>query len=611
MKNLLVPCIVAALSLTSAASLAQTVSDSFDDNSRDGSLWRDPEVFVGNGSLLEQNGRLEWVASNSSENEVGQGLLTYPNYNSPWQLEMVVAVETSNFSSPGQTGSIAITVGSSLLNDDYLEFGLGAGVLPGISDNQALFTSAYDGSKLYEPTPSFGQFPIAIGLRLTYDPTTRLIRMYYDQDTDSTDGEWTLFQAYTIDGSTRDGAETMNLGMSANDFFWFEIIAHSESSAMPAGSAWLDNFSLHVGTTALSEPGSTFQDDFDDDNLHPNWGLEVRSGTPELIEESNRLQFRTSSTLGEQEIAAFPDSTITPRFDQAFEARVEMHWLPDNMSVGGQVSGGDLILENLAGFGEFTLSVGAIFESGQLQQVRAIDDSEIASEDDMPEVLVFGPLPQVVGARIVWSPNTATLSCYFDTDGDRTTETWELAASYSLDGVDRGATHISDWQMAPEDRFRIGVKGYAFLTAIGPGEAYFENFTLTAEPLVEGYQAWAASISDQAMQDPTADASGNGIPNLLQYLYGLPPLATDTDVQLRIAIEGGNPVLVHGLNESASDYVINYQMKSALNEPWTPLSTLDALSIETIESGGKTFRRVVFPTNPSNTFIQLNVEPAP
>jgi hypothetical protein len=566
---------------------------------------------LGDGSLLEQNERLEWVAAATPENEAAQGLQIYPGYNEPWQLQMVVAVEPTTFSSEGQIGSLAITIGSSLPNDDYLEFGLGAGVLPGVTDHQALFTGGYDGSTLFEPTPSFGQFPTAIGLRVTYDPNTRLVRMYSDRDTDASDGDWTLFQTYTIDGSTREGATSLNFGMGANDVFWFELLANSESSAIPAGAAWIDDFMLHRGATVVTEPGNSFRDNFDDDSLHADWGLEVRSGSPEWVEESNRLEFRVSSPVGEQEIAVFSDMIVTPHFNQGFQAQTEMHWLPAAMTFNGQVCGGDLTIENLAGNGDITLSLGAIFDTGQRMQVKAIDDSELLSADDMPEVLVFGDLPHIVGVRVVWTPETATLSCYFDTDGDRTTETWELLADYTLDGVDRGTSHVTNWGMAPEDQFRIGLKGYSYLTTVDAGEAYFENFTLTTDPLPTGYQAWAAAIGDEALRTQSADASGNGIPNLLQYLYGLHPLATDTDVQLRIQLEGETLVLVHGLNESASDFEITYQFKHTLDDPWSTTSIQDALSVETIESAGKTLRRIQLPKDAAATYFQLEIVPMP
>ena len=163
--------------------------------------------------------------------------------------------------------------------------------------------------------------------------------------------------------------------------------------------------------------------------------------------------------------------------------------------------------------------------------------------------------------------------------------------------------------MTSADRFRIGISAVAENVAITSGEVFLDDFSLVHSPVSAGYDSWATAIPDPGMRGTTDDASGNGIPNLLQYMYGLEPMAPDTDVTLRIRLEGGVPVLIHGLNETATDYVIRYHGTNALGGDWVPGADGDATSIESVSFGGKTLRKVMLPLNPENTFIQLELIP--
>jgi len=111
---------------------AQTLTDHFNDNSRDAAQWDDPFIEGGNGQLLEQSERVEFTAPGGvGETDVSQSFRQYPTYDQPWQAQAVVAMGTGNFSSLGDVGTMSIGMGS---GDDWISMGYGAGILsPGPS----------------------------------------------------------------------------------------------------------------------------------------------------------------------------------------------------------------------------------------------------------------------------------------------------------------------------------------------------------------------------------------------------------------------------------------------------------------------------------------------
>lgn len=595
-----------------------SATDDFDDNSRNTAIWMTPMAFAGNGQLQEQNQRLEFSAGASAgaENLIFQSFMTSPGYDEAWQAQLVVSMDKNNFSTLGQSGGIEIEIGnvSSGNENEHLNLGYGAGVLPGESENQAIFAEGADGANPEGfQNLDIRALPDAIGIRVTYDPNLRIIRTYYDLDADQRDGDWTLFQSFTIDGSSVTGATTLNWGMISTDAFFLGIAGSSSDEgsgtapAIAAGSAWADDFQFNRGSTATSDAG-LFADDFNDDSRTILWDAPfASSGNPMLVEEDHRLEFRVASGVGEQEIGQTLSQTFWPQYNQAFEMKVEAHCLPAAMTTDGQLSILDLSIANNLGNDDLLISVAAIFSEGSLQQVITADNSEVANAQgtELPEGLQFGALPEVVGMRVVWSPDTKVMSCYFDTDGDRTKETWVLFRDYTLDGsTDKGTDDSSQWGMSGSDRFRVGLSGCAEMTVVDSGEAYFDNFSLLNAPLLSGFDLWASAIPDAGMRGATIDASGNGIPNLVQYLYGLAPLATDTDVKLAIRMENGFPRLIHGFDGTVTDYTFNYQEKFALGEPsWSPFAAIT--TIETFLSNGKTFRKVTLPTDPSNKFFRI------
>ena len=163
--------------------------------------------------------------------------------------------------------------------------------------------------------------------------------------------------------------------------------------------------------------------------------------------------------------------------------------------------------------------------------------------------------------------------------------------------------------MGPDDVFAVSLNGFCENAAVGPGEAYFDNFQLFSMPAPTGYDLWAEDIPDGGMRGELDDASGNGIPNVLQYMCGLEALSTETDVLPSIELVNGRPVLTHGhrgFADPAPDYVFDYQQSATLEAgSWSSSAAWE--SVEEIESDGRFFLRITFPKDSPARFYRLGL----
>ena len=216
-------------------------------------------------------------------------------------------------------------------------------------------------------------------------------------------------------------------------------------------------------------------------------------------------------------------------------------------------------------------------------------------------------LPPAIGLRFTYDPQLHLIRAYYNLDAELPAGGWVLYQSFTIDGSTVAGAETLSWGMAPTDNFYFAIQGWSSGPAIVAGSAWADDFTFHLGSESTGYDLWASAIPEAGMRGTTVDASGNGIPNLLQYVYGLDPLATDTDVKLKIQMNGGTPEMIHGFNSTATDYAIDYQEKPALTDAWSSGFIPDL--IETFEANGKTFRRVTLPAAVGNEFLQLEIIP--
>ncbi len=305
--------------LAASALHGQSLGDNFDDESRDAANWGDPIVEIGNGQLVEQNGRVEFSSTASVESLVFQPVRRNPSYNQPWQAQAVVSMDKVNFSSLNGLGYVLLNVGGGSGGDDHVGVGYAAGVLPGHSGNLVgAFSDASDASNpdgLLELNVQ--DLPTAIGVCVVYDPRSRMIRTYFDLDTDQTDGEWTLLKSYTIDGSTVAGAQTLDWGMGDQDTFQIGLVGGAEgtSAAVASVPAWFDNFE-YVENPPIHIPTTT--DNFDDDSRNAAlWGTPMAfDGNGQFTERNQRLEFSASFSPGTDTFVSQQFLTF-PGYDEA------------------------------------------------------------------------------------------------------------------------------------------------------------------------------------------------------------------------------------------------------------------------------------------------------
>lgn len=152
--------------------------------------------------MLEIGQRIEFTTPAVEEFWASQKATVEPRYDQPWQVQMSVSVSESSFAM-NQLGHAGIEVHGPG-EERLIEVGMAAGSAPDLGDfpfREALFTGGNDGE---EDPPFFfkEELPEVVGVRITYDPNTRIVRVYHNVQAGEATGDWTHFQSYTIDGSS-------------------------------------------------------------------------------------------------------------------------------------------------------------------------------------------------------------------------------------------------------------------------------------------------------------------------------------------------------------------------------------------------------------------------
>lgn len=594
-------CFVVTVVSAQSLSFSQNVADDFDDSARNAALWSDPLTDAGNGQLVELNQRLEYSATASPENFTYQEAKLFPSYNQAWEATAVVSLDAMNFASGG-LGFVAIEIGANTIGDNYAVIGNGAGFLPGQGSNVQVVLSDGGDSASSDNLELFAEsVPEAFGVRVAYDPDTRIVHTYYDLDTDQSDGEWTLIKSYTIDGSAQPGALSLNWGMSETSTFYITLSGGSQEASVAEGSAWLDDFTLQYGTIS---------DDFDDnDRDEAIWSNPATdAGNGQLEEVNQRVEY---SATASPENFTFQEGKFFPSYNQPWEATALVSLDTANFDSGGW---GFVALEVDAGsIGDNYVIIGngAGFLPEQSSNVQAVfsDGGDATTSDNLEQFTES--VPETFGVRVAYDPEARIISTYYDLDTDQGDGEWTLLESYTIDGSTQPGAVSLDWGMSDTETFAIYLSGGSQEASVTAGTAWLDNFVLQfpGQEISSGYELWASGIPDSAKRGPEDDASGNGIPNLLQYMYGLDPLSNDTDVSLSINVEGDVAELTHGINESAPDYTFVYLQNPTLTDEWTSGSVFDTVS--TFDLGGKTFRRGTLPAIDGNVFFQIEIVSVP
>jgi hypothetical protein len=344
----------------------------------------------------------------------------------------------------------------------------------------------------------------------------------------------------------------------------------------------------------------TISDNFNDNSRDPAlWGAPyILEGNGQLLEQNGRTEFTTAGGGSNNEVGQ--TFLQRPTYDQAWQVQMVASMSTANFSVAGDVG----TVRIGIGSGDHWLELG--YGAGILAQGAPLGTA-LVTEWSTGDNITVTPLPSAVGFRFTYDPQLHLVQAHYNLDAGLAEVGWVLYQTFTIDGSTVAGAETLNWNMTTGDGFYLMILGWSSGPAIAAGSAWADDFTYQLGSGLTGYDLWASAISDEGMRGTTSDASGNGIANLLQYMYGLDPLATDTDVKLKIQLNAGIPELIHGFNSTATDYTIDYQEKPALTDAWSGgfVPTL----IETFDASGKTFRRVTLPAAVGDEFLQLEIVP--
>jgi len=361
---------------------------------------------------------------------------------------------------------------------------------------------------------------------------------------------------------------------------------------------------------ALPSFSQSVTDDFNDNSRNGAiWTVPVTDAGNGALEEVNqRVEY---SATASPENFTFQEAKFFPTYNQPWEATAVVSLGSANFDSGGL---GFVVLEVGSGtIGDNYVAVGngAGFLPGQGSNVQAVlsDGGDATTGDNLEQFT--GSVPEAVGVRVAYDPGTRTVRTYYDLDADQGDGEWTPFTAYTIDGSTQPGALTLDWGMTDTSTFYILLSGGSEEAPVAAGTAWLDDFALDfpGQAMLSGFALWASTIPDEGQRGPKDDASGNGIPNLLQYMYGLDPLSTDVDAALSLRVIGDVPELIHGFNENASDYYFDYLQNPTLTGDWS--SGLVPDSLTTFESGGRTYRRITLPAIDGDRFFQLEIVPAP
>lgn len=224
------------------------VADDFNDNVKHPSLWAGSDVGEGAALVQETNQRLEYrvaVPAAGGFDEAYRPLAELIPV--PGDQNWEATVDVHNTSVPGNGKWAA--VGMSLFHPEadrgvFLElYALGAqrGIITGLDADGEPVGVDGDTGNLGATTAS---------IRLVFQAQTRVLSAFHDPDGVANGQQWRFLAAYGL-GGTGGSHGNENWDLNAGDKFQLALGGYSESTAVSSGAAYLDNFVLVTGGTAV------------------------------------------------------------------------------------------------------------------------------------------------------------------------------------------------------------------------------------------------------------------------------------------------------------------------------------------------------------------------
>jgi len=247
--------------LISGHTLAATISDDFNDNTKDKILWG-PDYRHGKGVLTEKNQRLEYAVSVTPDVEYDYSyrelIASQGTYTANWeiQIDLFNSTETSGLRYSG----VGIEVGKCADWSNYIYAELYADV-----GGKGFYAELLTGNITsgWADTLNLSSGSSLAGLMgISFDSITKIITLYYD-----TGSGWVPFGSFGISAAGGGADADGDWLMTDKDQFCIDVYGWSERMTVASGKVYADNFQA----TGLTEPVSTRI-------LQPNGGESIPAG---------------------------------------------------------------------------------------------------------------------------------------------------------------------------------------------------------------------------------------------------------------------------------------------------------------------------------------------
>lgn len=462
------------LGASSSAAFAQ-FTDNFNDNTVNTARWG-TDFTSGNGRLLEQNQRLDFIVSApSGSNDLSERPWIGPLPNST-NWEAIVEVHNSfAASSPGQWASMELELLSpvSLGEAIYIEFYTAPAATGAGAVDHGFRVSVESDVVIAEEYDQTASFTNAL-LRLAYDASSKVLTISYDRDDAGSAFGWEAIATIGLGGSGG-GLANRNWNLSPTQNFGLGLAGYGSHASIQAGDVWADNLSLRIFTPPVPNPTSLITDNFNDNSADPSkWAADLFTGGAHLTEQNQRLDYTVASPGNKYDLIYRPWVGQLP-IDFDWEATIDAHnaQIPSGSqwtSLGMQLRSPTAISSAESIFLEFYAMPGNggtdryVDTSFQSNAVTTASNQRVVNTTDVSLKLAYDSVGRIVTVSL-------------DSDGPSGPLSWEPMGSYGLRGT-LGGLLSRNWNLSTGNNFSLTLLGFSGGSILTAGQAWLDNFNL-------------------------------------------------------------------------------------------------------------------------------------
>ena len=459
--------------------IGKTISDTFNDNHINTSIWTLDTTLQGN--LTEQSQKINYSGPTSpgGNNDEGHGAYLNANqklpYNTNWTA--IVKVGTTKDYTTLPSGSL-MEIGFRLVNsdsinrEDEIQFGFALANLPDTGGPARVLHAQCD-SKIKQEAQEEIQLLNSneVWIRLHWDAATQTMTSDYKIG----NGNWsTLLTTPLSTGDT-------DWKMAQTSTFSLAIHAGNTVISTTLGEMYADDFSMDY-IDPPHVPQVTFEDDFNDNTTNTYlWAMDQSpSAGTTLSEQNHQLEYAGPEGTSDdgnnvqwnlKHLLPFDRDWVTTldgKITIPLTAMETNQVIDIGLEIGDANNGEDNI-----GFG-FAIANMPGITSGATFGIFA----DIYKDDNQEGFALQNTTTNAVQLRLRWMASARLLACEFNTGSDWITVT---NINISSEGL--------NWQMGEDSHFSIGINGYNEQHAVTAGQVVADNFKAV-------YQSGLAFLND-------------------------------------------------------------------------------------------------------------------